>query len=325
MSGAILVTGATGFLGGRLVRHLREEGRSVIAMGRDPVECERLSDEGFAVWSADLSQNSELEKFEAKGAVDAVVHCAGLSANWGAKAAFHRFNVTGTRNVIELARRLGARTFIHVSSSSVYFKFCDQLGVTEDQVLPKPVNHYAWSKAEAEKLVTQATGLETTILRPRGIYGKGDRALLPRLIRAAERGPLPLMRDGRAVIDLTHVDDVVRAISAALNTTRTTASKIYNVSGGESVPVREIASRSAERAGIKVRWRKTPWLLALGPIRAVEAFHAIFRPSVEPPVTAYSAGLFAFSQTLDISAIKNDTGWRPQISFEEGLRRTFAS
>ena len=72
-----------------------------------------------------------------------------------------------------------------------------------------------------------------------------------------------------------------------------------------------------------MRWRELPWPVALAAIRAIEHFHKVFRPQVEPIVTAYSAGLLAFSQTLDLSAIRNDIGWTPKVTFEEGLRRTF--
>ena len=66
------------------------------------------------------------------------------------------------------------------------------------------------------------------------------------------------------------------------------------------------------------------WPVALTAVRAIEGFHRLFRPQVEPVVTAYSAGLLAFSQTLDLSAIRNDIGWTPKVEFAEGLRRTFA-
>jgi hypothetical protein len=66
-----------------------------------------------------------------------------------------------------------------------------------------------------------------------------------------------------------------------------------------------------------------PWPPALAGLRGIEAFHHLFRPAVEPRITAYAAGLFAFTQTLNLTAIAAATGWRPRIGFEEGLRRTF--
>ena len=126
------------------------------------------------------------------------------------------------------------------------------------------------------------------------------------------------------MIDLTHVDDVVAAIACIVQHGRKAAGAVYNVSGGEAVAIRDIIGRSAELADVAVRWREMPWPVAIVAIHALERFHRAFMPKVEPIVTAYSAGLLAFSQTLDLSAIRNEIGWTPRISFSEGLARTFA-
>ena len=320
----ILVTGAGGFLGARVARHLAGDGHEVVALGRSAASLQCLRDVPVSAMVCDLADDVSLSSL-ALTRVDCVVHCAGLSSNWGARRDFERNNVTATANLLERARQWGAPHVVYVSSSSVYFRFGDQLAVSETSVLPRPVNHYAWSKAAAEKLVRAAHDLPTTILRPRGIYGHGDRALLPRLLRAAARGPLPSFNGGRAVIDLTHIDDVVAAIACIVQHGSKAAGAVYNVSGGEAVAIRDIIGRSAERADVAVRWREMPWPVAIVAIRALERFHRAFMPKVEPIVTAYSAGLLAFSQTLDLSAIRNAIGWTPRISFEEGLARTFAS
>jgi len=319
----IVVTGAGGFLGARVARHLAAGGGEVIALGRSAALRETLKDQPIAVATCDLADAASLSSL-AMAKIDSVVHCAGLSSNWGPRRDFERNNVTATANLLDQARRWGTPHFVYVSSSSVYFRFGDQLNVNERSELPVPVNDYAWSKAAAEKLVRAAEDFPVTIVRPRGIYGKGDRALLPRLLRAAKRGPVPSFRGGRAVIDLTHVDDVVAAIASILSQRDKTAGATYNVSGGEAVSIRDIITASAKLAGVDVRWREVPWPLALAAIRAIERFHKTFRPAVEPIVTAYSAGLLAFSQTLDLSAIRDEIGWRPKIGFDEGLRRTFS-
>jgi nucleoside-diphosphate-sugar epimerase len=319
----ILVTGAGGFLGARVARHLAAGGHHVMALARSASSLDGLCDVPVSPLVCDLGDSTSVSSL-ALAKIDSIVHCAGLSSNWGPRHDFERNNVAATANLLDQAKKCGAPHFVYVSSSSVYFRFSDQLDVSETAVLPTPVNHYAWSKAAAERLVRSARDLPTTIVRPRGIYGKGDRALLPRLLRAARRGPLPSFHGGRAVIDLTHVDDVVAAIACLLQQGNKAAGAIYNVSGGEAVSIRDIIVRSARLAGIAVRWREVPWPIAITAIRAIERFHSVFRPKVEPIVTAYSAGLLAFSQTLDLSSIRNEIGWLPTISFEEGLRRTFA-
>jgi len=318
----ILVTGAGGFLGNRVARHLAARGHEVVALGRSAALRDVLRGERITVEICDLVDAASLSGLGIEG-LDAIVHCAGLSSNWGPRRDFERNNITATANLLAQARRWGSPHFVYVSSSSVYFSFRDGLDLGESSPLPAPVNHYAWSKAAAERLVRAASDLSWTIIRPRGIYGAGDHALLPRLLRAARRGPLPSFNGGRAVIDLTHVDDVVAAMTCILDSRDKASGAVYNVSGGEAVSIRDIITRSAALSNVDVRWRELSWPVALAAIRAIEGFHKLFRPQVEPVVTAYSAGLLAFSQTLDLSAIRNDLGWTPGIDFTEGLRRTF--
>ena len=318
-----LVTGAGGFLGRRVACHLAARGHEVVALGRSASLRDVFRDERITVEICDLGDVASLSAIELSG-LDAIVHCAGLSSNWGPRRDFELNNVTATANLLARARRRGAPHVVYVSSSSVYFRFRDGLNVGEGSALPAPVNHYAWSKAAAEQLVRAVSDMPWTIIRPRGIYGAGEKALLPRLLRAAKRGPLPSFNGGRAVIDLTHVDDAVAAIARILDVREKASGAIYNVSGGEAVSIRDIITRSAALSGVEVRWRELSWPLALTAIRAIEGFHKLFRPQVEPVLTAYSAGLLAFSQTLDLSAIRNDIGWTPTVDFDEGLRRTFA-
>lgn len=191
--------------------------------------------------------------------------------------------------------------------------------------LPEPVNAYARTKRQSEEIVLAAPGIGPVILRPRGIYGAGDRSLLPRLLGAARQRPLPLFRDGQARIDLTHVDDVVDAVIAALGAGNAAEGQVFNISSGEVLPVRRIAEDACARAGVAVRWRKMPlWpaMLAAGMMEAV-ARHLPGRP--EPQVTRYGFGLFAYAQSLDISKAGRILGWTPKVPFQEGLDRTFGS
>ncbi|NGM45565.1 NAD(P)-dependent oxidoreductase [Rhodobacter sp. SGA-6-6] len=315
MAGRILITGATGFLGGTLLRLL--EDRQVLAQGRDPA---RLAALNVPTLRWDLTQAPPHTPELAE--VTAVVHCAALSAPFGRLADFQAANVQGTAAVLALARRLNVRRFVHISSPSVLFAPRDQLDLTEDTPLPPPFTPYARTKAEAEALVLAAADLSPVILRPRGLYGRGDTALLPRLLQAASRSPLPLFRGGRASIDLTHVEDAAAAVVAALDAGPQAAGQVFHVSGGEPLPVTEIAARACARAGIPLRWRKAPLAPALLAAAAMERL-ALLTGAKEPAVTRHGLALFAYLQSLDISKARRLLGWSPRISFAEGLDRTF--
>lgn len=316
----MLVTGATGFLGGAIVRRLRALGCDVIASGRDNAKLGALQATGIETMALDLARPDDGHPARA---CDAVVHCAALSSPWGDRADFYRANVVGTQTALALATNGGARRFVHISTPSVYFRFQDQIDVREDAELPPPVNAYAETKRRAEELVLAKPKLDPIILRPRGLYGPGDTTLLPRLIAAARSGALPLMNDGRAAIDLTYVDDVADAACAALAATPPQDKRVFNVSGGKALNVRDVSERAAESAGVKIKWRRMPSAFVLAYARASETICTLLPRRPEPAITAYSAALFAFTQTLNIDAAKVHLGWAPRVGFDEGLARTF--
>jgi nucleoside-diphosphate-sugar epimerase len=321
-AGRVLVTGATGFLGGAVIRLLRAQGIAVLAQGRDPSGCDRLSAAGVPVLRWDISRPLGARPPEF-AEVTHVVHGAGLSAPFGPRHAFEAANVTGTRNVVDLARSLGVRRFVQVSSSTLYFAMRDQLDLREDAPLPRPFNEYARTKRLAEEIALAARDLGPVALRPRGLYGAGDTVLLPRLLNTARARPLPLLRDGAARIDLTHVDDVAAAILAALRAGPEAEGEVFNVTGGEVIPVTEIAEAACARAGVDLRWRRVPVSVGLAAAWGAEKA-AFLSGRGEPQVTRYALALFAYAQSLDISKADRVLGWRPRIGFAEGLERTFA-
>ncbi|MEL7461861.1 MAG: NAD(P)-dependent oxidoreductase [Pseudomonadota bacterium] len=320
MTERVLVTGATGFLGGAVLRRLGAQG---IGQGRDPARLAALQRDGLDTFAWALPEVLSDTQAASLCDVGAIVHAAGLSSPFGPRAAFQRANVAGTQAVIDLARRLGVARFVLISSPSVYFALADQLNMSEDAPLPRPFTPYAESKAQAEALVRAAGDLGPVILRPRGLYGPGDTALLPRLMRAAKTRALPRFRDGVAKIDLTYIDDCVDAVMAALRV-EAAAGATLNISGGEVLSVSDIVTQTCGRAGVTPRWKNVPLGPALMAARLAETV-ALLRPGQpEPAVTRYGLGLFAFEQSLDISRAQGVLGWTPKVPLAEGLERVFA-
>ncbi|WP_299664101.1 NAD(P)-dependent oxidoreductase [uncultured Ruegeria sp.] len=318
----VLVTGATGFLGGKVCCVLRDRGFAVVATGRSVHRCAELAEQGFEVRPADLSTPLEPSLF---GALVAVVHAAALSAPSGPLPAFRSANVDATRNIVALARRVGVRRFVNISSPSVYFAPQDQLDVRESCQLPVPFNNYARTKAEAEPIVLNEPSIGPISLRPRGIYGPGDTALLPRLLKAAQAHPLPLFRGGRAKIDLTHVSDVCEAVIAALTAGPEAEGEVFNISGGEVLPIRQIIELACTREGIQPRWQPLPIKPALASARLLERLNTLLPGTGEPKITAYALALLAFEQSLNVEKAARVLQWQPKIRFDEGLEDVFGT
>lgn len=319
----IVVTGATGFLGGRLCRYLMARGHDVLGIGRNAEKARALQDSAIPFLQHDFAIDPVDHAVRAIGKADAFVHAGGLSSVWGSRETFWQMNVTGTEQVRDMAEQTGAGRFVFISSPSVSFIFADQIGIRENDPLPAPVNAYAASKAEAEKRVMINAGLSPIILRPRAIYGRGDVALLPRLIRAARTRPLPLLRKGTAVTQLTHVEDVCAAIDKALQAPRMLGGRIYNIAGPEILNVRDVIGAAAARARVEVRWRRIPWRLARTLASLAEWRAGLSPGAPEPPVTLYGLGVLAFSHVLDTTAARRDLGFEPKVNFIEGLNETF--
>ena len=129
----VLVTGATGFLGGAVARRLCEEGYRVRASGRDLSRGAELKSVGAEFVSADLRDADAVDALCA--GVDVIIHSGALSSLWGTRDAFWQANVEGTRHIVEAALKHGVSRVVHVSSPSVYFHYQDAEEIREDAPL----------------------------------------------------------------------------------------------------------------------------------------------------------------------------------------------
>lgn len=320
----ILVTGGTGFIGRHIVWRLAAEGHEVHFIGRNADSAaEVMSHSTERVRWTQLEHGSPGASATLNAITrdcDAIVHCAALSSPWGTPQAFAQANISATEDVLQACHTNALKRLVHLSTPSLYFAFRDRLGIREDQALPPPVNEYARSKALAETRIREAGLSQAVILRPRAVFGPWDTTLMPRLLRVIERGAIPLMRGGRAQLDLTCIDNLSHAVSLSLTQPLPHAVCTYNVSNGEPLAFEDLLHCVARQFQLQLRTRRLPWrlvdMLALG----LET-SARLRHSSEPWLTRYGAGVLAFSQTLDVSRIRNELGYRPVITQDEGIRQ----
>jgi nucleoside-diphosphate-sugar epimerase len=318
----VLVTGATGFLGGALARRLQARGDEVTVLGRSPAPLAELAREGMRPIQADLA-DAEAVRAACQGQA-VVFHSGALSSAWGPAEVFYRSNVLGTRNVIAGCEAGGVGRLVHVSTPSIYFRFETRLEVREDAPLPRqPANEYARTKLLAEAEIDQAAarGLPVITLRPRAIFGEGDNAILPRLIGRLQQGRLRIIGDGRNITDLTYVQNVVDALLLCAEAPSALLGRKYNLTNGEPLPLWPLIEKLCRALGYEYPRRRIPYPLALGLAGLLEAVHQRLPGQPEPLLTRYMVGVLAKSTTLDISAARRDLGYVPRVTVDQGFER----
>ena len=305
MSRTIAVTGGTGFIGGMLIHHLVNAGYRVRALTRDRSAHKLPELAGLEAVSGSL-QDSESLRLLLQDA-SAVVHCAG--AVRGVTAAdFNAVNVEGVIQLVQAALSLSPRPrFLSLSS----------LAARAPQL-----SHYASSKRQGEQvLASMAADMEWVALRPPAVYGPGDKEMLP-LFQWMGRGIAPVLGEAHARVSLLYVEDLCAAVLKWLDAGQC-ESGIYELNdtraGGYSWD-EVIANVSALRARRILRLPMPAALLRLLAGVNVTAARLIgYAPMLTPGKVRE---LRHPDWVADNTALTAAIDWQPEISLQEGLRRT---
>lgn len=318
-SETVLVTGATGFLGEYLVRRLAGRYR-VLALGRNREKGRRLEAYGAVFCPGDFTRRESCVCYFKEA--DYVIHAGALSSVWGKWEDFYRTNVAGTELVAGLCREYGVRRLVYISSPSIYTGKEDQYDIREEEAPEKnELNYYIRSKLMAEAVIRRwnRKGLETVILRPRGLIGPGDTSLVPRLLRANEGVGIPLFNGGHNLVDLTGVENAALACELAL-TAKGAAGGVFNITNGEPTEFRVLLERFLKAIGKRPHYRRLPFGLVYGAAGALEKAYGAFRLPGEPPLTRYTVCTLGHAQTMDIRRAEKILGYRPEKTLEESIR-----
>ncbi|MFI1303027.1 NAD-dependent epimerase/dehydratase family protein [Streptomyces sioyaensis] len=329
----VLVTGASGFLGGHLVDRCLAEGHHVRALVRGTSDLSRLRAlEGVELVHGALEDAESLRR--AVAGVDVVHHSAARVVDFGTRAQFWQANVTGTEQLLEAARRAGARRFVFVSSPSALMPVRDGDRFDIDESVPYPdrfLNLYSETKAAAERRVLAADGpdFSTVALRPRGIWGPRDHSgFLPRLVGAMRAGRLPDLAAGKRVeVSLCHCDNAVTAcLRAAAAPAERVGGKAYFIADRERTDLWAFLARLAGLFGALPPTRPLPPVVRDALAGAVDRLWQLppLRARVAPPLSRYTVALLTRSTTYDTSAAARDFGYTADTDQETGLRQLTA-
>nr|WP_312053601.1 NAD-dependent epimerase/dehydratase family protein [Brevundimonas diminuta] len=293
----VLVTGASGFVGRRLVRRL------ATMADVDLVVAARSDGEGGAgMVSVDICDPSSVSNALAGVSPDVVVHLAAQSSvglGRSAAADTWKTNLCGSIALGEAIARWSPKSILlYVSSAEVYgAAYLD--GVVDESTIPRPTSSYAWTKLAAETALADLLPEDTRLIvaRPSNHSGAGqdERFVLPSLARQIREGGVEV-RVGNlsAKRDFLHVEDVVDAYLALLRHSNSLTSRsVFNVSAGVSVSIQELLEKMIELSGAQIS-------VAVDPSR--------LRP-VDTPVAC-----------IDSLRLRQATGWAPMRGVDEVLR-----
>jgi nucleoside-diphosphate-sugar epimerase len=319
----ILITGASGFLGGRMLKHFTQAfpDAQFLGMGRRSDRMEEFNALGCAFQTGDLLNPDDCNALtEGK---DAIVHAAAMSSPWGRHEEYYAANVQATRNLLDAAQANGVKRLVLISTPSVYQNYKDRYNVRESDPLPKKMaNLYALTKLEAERITLARNGqaIETIAIRPRAIIGAEDAVIFPRVLRAYSEGKLRIIGSGKNLVDLTCVQNAMEAVRCCLVAPDSALGRAYNISNDAPIELWTALNYLLELLNLKSVTTKLPTVVAMSIAGLMEQWAKWFGRGKEPALTRMGISYLANSLTMDVSQAKEKLGYSPIQTTFEGIQ-----
>lgn len=317
----LLITGARGLLGNATVQAARAAGWEVVTLQRNP---SGMAD-GRSVIDVLGSIDDPDTVERALDGCSAVIHAAARVGIEGTWRQFEQTNVLGTQVMLERARTAGVGSFVYVSSPSVAHVGRALVAADADPADPDHARgHYSRSKAIAEQHVLATQDMPVVAIRPHLVWGPGDTQLIGRIVDRARSGRLFVIDRGNALIDTTYVDNAAEALVHAVDRAVDDGvrGQAFVVSNGEPRTVRDVVTAIVRAAGIGGRVRSVPFAPAWAAGAVGEWVGAALHR--EPLITRFLVEQLATAHWFDPRPTFEALGWRPRVSFDEGMERLAA-
>jgi nucleoside-diphosphate-sugar epimerase len=319
----VFVTGGTGFIGGRVVRRLRDRGDEVVALVRSLEKGEELAALGCELVEGDLSANDAIRG--ACEGCDAVIHGAAIykvGIPKSQREEMHDANVRGTERVLDAAFQAGVDRIVYVSTVNV---FGNTGGDVVDETYEREPGDWLSAYDESKYLAHEAAeeriakGAPIVIVQPGGVYGPGDHSEVGNLIDQTRTGKLPALPFPQMGLNLVHVDDVAEGVLLALDKGKVGESYVL---GGQVATMKDLVETTARIADRKPPKRELPTgiLKAVAPAGPVIGKLMGFPPNFRELISA-SDGVTYWAKD---DKARRELGYSPR-DLETGLRETLAA
>ena len=311
----VLVTGASGFIGGRIAERLaQEECARVRVLVRRPVETLHATSLQGDMTDADAVRR-------AVDGCDVVIHCAAKQFPPGTQAQFIAENVGGFENLARAALACGVTRFVHLSTINVH-GYPPPPGCNADSPLRESGDFYSDSKIATERVAWQyyrEFNLPLVVVRPACTYGPRGGAWTLTPLRRVRAGKRVLIGDGSALCNPAYIDNLVDLIFLATKNDAAVGQSFIG-SDGVGVPWREFYGAYARMLGI-TRLNSVPLLAARAIALASEVAARV--TGKRPFVARQSVEFYSHRVVYNISKAQNLLGYIPRVSFEEGMQQTY--
>lgn len=319
----VLITGATGFIGGHCARACIARGDMVRAfiLPGDP-GADALHRAGAEIATGDI-RDYDAVRHAVHGA-NVVIHCAAVVTDWAPKSLFREVTVGGTENMCRAAAEENVDRFVDISTNDVF-------GTDESRVMDETFPLCKWNepypdyKIEAEKIswvYHREHGLPVTMVYPCWVYGEGDRTFVPLLADAIVKRDLVFWRKD-VLVWPTYIGNLVDLLMLISDDERAVGNG-YLVHDGVSITLQEFCARIAGALGEKPATLHIPYFTAYAAAYIMELIWKIGKIQTRPLLTTYAVKNLGSRLKFTIEKAERELGWKPNISFNEGFARTLA-
>jgi len=322
----IAITGATGFIGGELVKELSQNNNQIRCLVRKSSNVVKLKELDLQLCYGDLDDKESFK--ELLNNTEIVFHLAAYVSDWGKREDFIKLNYYATHDLLDESIRSGVKKFIYMSTSSVIWKselfdVHKLFDIDEDYPYPDTFNdYYNESKAKAEKLVLKyndKNGLNTTVIRASGVWGAGDTVILPRIIKTALKGFLIPAGDGHGIVSPCHIYNLVNALILSSQNSNAFG-KIYFINDGIKINHIEFIKMLLNCCGIQ--WSPkfyVPYKIGYSIAWLIEFIYKLLKIYKPPVISRFMISAIAGSRTYSIKRAEEELGYNPEIDLDTGM------
>lgn len=317
----ILITGATGFIGGHLVDRFLANGDKVRAIVRPGnTHAKELVQKGVEVVRGDVRDYRHVARV--MPGVDVVVHCAAVVTDWAPSQEYEEVTVGGTRNICKAACRENVGRVVHISTKDV-FGLNEKIIMDESSPKKKWREPYPDYKIKAEEicwLFHREQRMPLTVIYPCWVHGRNDFTFVADLADAILKKEMLFWRK-HVVIWPTFIDNLTDLILCVSENDRAVGNG-YLVHDGESVTLQEFTRLIAETLDVPPATTHIPYPVALAYAAFQESLHKFLRRKKRPLLTTYIVKNLRSRLRFSIAKARIELDWRPGISFEQGFGQT---